>query len=570
MRHFWIKKAAAVFCALLLCGCALLPSGAVFATSSSVPVASSSTPTPTPTALDIMLITPLPATQTVQLGQSVKLAVVAEVTGGNPSKYTLHYQWYKNGEKCQNAEGTTSSYTVTSNEIGNYTLRIDCTEKDKTEIIKTVVAQCSVTLPTGGSGSLYVTAYAVQDANGNEKQHIGVGEKCQIVVGVRDGRFTSIPTKTDAYGNIANFKITTTTSFATPTFGDIRMTSPKMVDGELEYAIVFNDIMYTGGENKLGIDVAYNDQSIAMQNLSVGISQCFNPAAVSTTKPTVMVRDFSFGGANVSAGTTFTLNLNSYNTSQIQGISDVTTTVTLPATITIAGGSNVALHPVVAPSGAFTDTFQLHVQNSAETGVANVTVAYSFYVQGTETPITSTQVVAVPIVQPDRFSFTSLDVPDEMYAGEENTITVNYVNKGKGILYNVSAEIAGNIDNPGQGQYMGNLNSGTEGSVDFAVKTDGIGPVSGVITISYEDVNGTVKKQTQEFSAQMLPAHTGGDMPIMPDIEAPQEEAGMPWWGWTLIGLGGVGGAAAVVAGVKKAKAKKRAAELADSEDDEE
>lgn len=569
MRHFRMKKAAAVFCALLLCvATILMASGAVFAedsSSSSSSSSSSATAAPVPT-----IISNLPASMEVENGKTINLAVAAEVLD---KTYTLSFTWYRNGNKLETVSGEGKNIlAVSSNDVGVYRVVIHCLDGEKKEVSSVLSNECSVTLgkAQGGKGTLYVTAYAVQDANGNEKQHIGVGEKCQIVVGVRDGRFTSIPTKTDAYGNIANFKITTTTSFATPTFGDIRMTSPKMVDGELEYAIVFNDIMYIGGENKLGIDVAYNDQSIAMQNLSVGISQCFNPAAVSTTKPTVMVRDFSFGGANVSAGNTFTLNLNSYNTSQIQGISDVTTTVTLPATITIAGGSNVALHPVVAPSGAFTDTFQLHVQNSAETGVANVTVAYSFYVQGTETPITSTQVVAVPIVQPDRFSFTSLDVPDEMYAGEENTITVNYVNKGKGILYNVSAEIAGNIDNPGQGQYMGNLNSGTEGSVDFAVKTDGIGPVSGVITISYEDVNGTVKKQTQEFSAQMLPAHTGGDMPIMPDIEAPQEEAGMPWWGWTLIGLGGVGGAAAVVAGVKKAKAKKRAAELADSEDDEE
>ena len=88
----------------------------------------------------------------------------------------------------------------------------------------------------------------------------------------------------------------------------------------------------------------------------------------------------------------------------------------------------------VPAGGSYQTTCTLQAQSSAETGVANVTVEYRYYIKGTDEQLTSSQLITVPIVQPDRFSFTSMDLPQEMYAGEENTITVNYVNKGKGCL----------------------------------------------------------------------------------------------------------------------------------------
>ncbi|MEG1175592.1 MAG: hypothetical protein RSD62_02995, partial [Ruthenibacterium sp.] len=514
-----------------------------------------------------IFITDLDATATVAEGGSVTLAVVFS----SPKDAT--YQWYKNGVAIPSA--TSNIYKIlAAKKEDEGTYYVEATEPGSTSQ-KVKSTACKLTLGTPpaatSSGALSVTSYTVQDASGAEKQRIGVGEKCQIVIGLRDGRFKTMPTKTDAYGNIANFKITSTSSFATPTFGDLRMTTPKIVDGDLEYAVVFNDIMYMGGDTKLGFDVSYNDQSIAMQNVVVGISQCVNPSEVSTSKPSVMVKNSSYGGANVNAGTAFPLVVTSYNTSKLQGITDVTVSLSLPATITLAGGSNVALHDMVPPSGSFSDTFALQVQNSAETGVANVTIAYSFYVQGTDAPLTSTQIITVPITQPDRFSFTSLDIPDEVYAGEENTITLNFVNKGKGILYNLSTEISGNINDPGQNQYIGNLASGTEGSVDFTVKTDGIGPVVGMITVIYEDVNGNEQKRTQEYSFNVIAAPKSEEMP-MPDDMNPDgmPSAGMPWWGWLLIVGGAAGAGGTVIAVVKKKKAKQRAAALADEDDGDE
>ncbi|MEG0167997.1 MAG: hypothetical protein RR709_09035, partial [Ruthenibacterium sp.] len=251
---------------------------------------------------------------------------------------------------------------------------------------------------------------------------------------------------------------------------------------------------------------------------------------------------------------------------------DVMTTISLPAQLTLAGGSNTVLTSAVEAGASFANTFQLQAQNSAETGVVNITVNYTYYMKGAEAQLTSSQLITVSIVQPDRFSFTTMDVPTELYAGEEGTLTLGFVNKGKGILYNLSAEISGNLENPSQMQYVGNLASGTEGSVDFDILAKTAGTVSGVITLTYEDINGVEKKQTKEYSAVVGEAPVtdpgmDGMGPMMP--EEPEAKKGLPWWGWALIAGGGLTAIVVIVKIIKKKKAKKIERELAEDNDDE-
>ncbi|MEG2834217.1 MAG: hypothetical protein RR859_08615, partial [Ruthenibacterium sp.] len=167
-------------------------------------------------------------------------------------------------------------------------------------------APSSSTKPPVQSGSIYIVGYTVFGQNGDELQKVSVGEKCRIVVSLRDTRFTTEPNPTtepgrfDKAGNLVNMKITSTASFATPSFGDIKQTTAKVVNGELSYAAVFNDITYLGGENTLAFDIAYVDGSVAMQNVSIGVSECYDTAKGTSAKPTVMVRDSSYGTANVN------------------------------------------------------------------------------------------------------------------------------------------------------------------------------------------------------------------------------------------------------------------------------
>lgn len=420
------------------------------------------------------------------------------------------------------------------------------------------------------TGAFEILGYSVQDAAGNEIQKVTPGTKCRIVVAVRDGRFTSAPTKYDSYGNTVNVKITSTDSFASPSFGDIKQTNIRMTDKGYEYGILFNDITYLGGENTLAFDISYNDNSVAMTSSSVGISQCQTETQTGA-KPTLMVQSVGYGDQNVEAGKTFTLTITSYNTSKTSALTDVTTSISLPTGLMLAEGSNKVLTSQVAAGGSYTTTFQMQADASAETGPVNVTVDYTYYLSGTSEPMSASQMITIPIVQPDRFTFTTMDVPTEAYAGEEAYVSVDFVNKGKGILYNLSAEISGNMDNPGQTQYLGNLQSGTEGSAEFSVLASQPGTINGTIKLTYEDVNGNEKTQTKDFTMTITEIPVYDDYPVVDPGVDMQPETGfsMPWWGWLLIVVGCGVVIVVVVRIVKKRKAKKLALELAEDEEDE-
>lgn len=496
------------------------------------------------------------------------------VTEGDPlvltpmkSGVSVNGKWTKDGAAVPgdyiSLTGKLTIQSATLNDTGNYTFTADDTNLEPVTVNVTVTSK-------QGSGTVEILGYSVQDAAGNEIQKVTPGTKCRIVVAVRDGRFTSAPTKYDSYGNTVNVKITSTDSFASPSFGDIKQTNIRMTDKGYEYGILFNDITYLGGENTLAFDISYNDNSVTMTSSSVGISQCQTETQTGA-KPTLMVQSVGYGDQNVEAGKTFTLTITSYNTSKTSALTDVTTSISLPTGLMLAEGSNKVLTSQVAAGGSYTTTFQMQADASAETGPVNVTVDYTYYLSGTSEPMSASQMITIPIVQPDRFTFTTMDVPTEAYAGEEAYVSVDFVNKGKGILYNLSAEISGNMDNPGQTQYLGNLQSGTEGSAEFSVLASQPGTINGTIKLTYEDVNGNEKTQTKDFTMTITEMPVYDDFPAVDPGVDMQPETGfsMPWWGWLLIVVGCVVVIVVVVRIVKKRKAKKLALELAEDEEDE-
>lgn len=101
----------------------------------------------------------------------------------------------------------------------------------------------------------------------------------------------------------------------------------------------------------------------------------------------------------------------------------------------------------------------------------------------------SSESITLPIDFPDRFEMGIPQV-DEAYQGEECYISVSLVNKGRSGVYNLTARVEGEgMDNPGQSQYIGNLNAGTESTADFSVRYNEPGDFIGNIIVTYEDAN---------------------------------------------------------------------------------
>ena len=186
--------------------------------------------------------------------------------------------------------------------------------------------------------------------------------------------------------------------------------------------------------------------------------------------------------------------------------------------------------------------------------------------------VTGTTSISIPISQPDRFEVGQLQVPSSVVLGETASVSLSYVNKGKNPISNLEARLSGTNLGAGGYQYLGNLNAGTEGSVDFDLTPDAAGAVTGTITLSYEDASGEPRTITKDFSTTVEEMMFDPSM-MDPTIDEMQPQTtGMPVWGWVLIVACGVVVVVVVVVVIKRKKKKKAMAlaalEAEDSDED--
>ena len=122
------------------------------------------------------------------------------------------------------------------------------------------------------------------------------------------------------------------------------------------------------------------------------------------------------------------------------------------------------------------------------------------------------------------FHVNEIQTPTSIYVGDEYEVSVNFVNLGKNVVYNVTAQLEGNMQNSGERNFIGNVASGTEDSADFYITPTQAGTIEGQIVISYEDSNMNVKQVSKPFTIQVdeYPVYDPGiDVPVIDPV--PQE-----------------------------------------------
>lgn len=448
-----------------------------------------------------------------------------------------------------------------------------------------------------GAGAPYVSAYTVTDAAGNELQRIEEGQKCRIIIAVVDPRISVSTTKPDpndpaktinktpeeiaadkanwltpANGTplAANVKVTSTASFASPSLGDIStttFTADKITSNGLEYAIILNDITYLGGDNKLSLDLSYNNYALQLSTITQPISQCVGSSTEGAKASALVVTSASYGGGSINAGSDFALTVDVLASGGTVGAENVAVNLALPEQITVASGSTNIFVGNMKPGASTQVTFQLNASAVANGGSYNITVNVSGNSASDSAALTAQMPVTVPIVQPERFEISRTDFPEYLSMGEEGHASVSFVNKGKGIIYNVSAEITGDGITTTEGnQFIGNIAAGTESSADFTIQTANAGTLTGLLTVTYEDEKGNAKTLTKEFSMTVEEMQMGGGMDTMVPMEP--EPTGVPVWVWIVVGVGVVAAVVVVLVVLKKKKAKRRAAQLMEDDDE--
>lgn len=432
------------------------------------------------------------------------------------------------------------------------------------------VSQCDTTVeetptptptPTSGEG-VYVVASTVTDRAGGEVSTVEPGDVVNVVLKVVDHSSALLAVEADEIVARVNSSVFTYTGI-----GEISQLYSDTDEGGAYYGYVllFRDVIYNGGGNTFPIDLSYLDSSKPMQQFSVTLGQCLDKDPRTSN---LVIRESSYGSEVITAGTPFTLSLTVYATSGDETINDVIVSLTLPEGITLTGGSLSTYVGSMGPQSTKQVSFPILPSAAFTAGVANIGVSLTGTGSETGAQATSTgTTISVPVLQPDRFELGQLTL-EPMTVGMGGSVALSFVNKGKNAIGNLEATLSGtNLGAETTQQYIGNLNPGTEGSVDFDLNPETGGAVTGTITLTYEAADGQIKTVTKDFSttAEEMPVYDDfGDFDPGMDVMEP-EKTGLPIWAYLLIAAGV---AAAVIVAVVVLRKRKKAKKLAELEDD--
>lgn len=278
--------------------------------------------------------------------------------------------------------------------------------------------------------------------------------------------------------------------------------------------------------------------------------------------PNIIITNFAYGGDSVAAGSKFNLDFTFQNKGQV-AVTNMVVTVDGAEGFAIAGGTNTFYVDALWAGYSMTQTVPMQALASAKSGAQPVTVnfRYEYVDAGARSSSQSDVKISVPISQPDRFEISDPVVPDQVIAGQENTVTMEYVNKGKGDIANVEATMEGEgFDATMKTQYVGNVASGATGTIGYAFTPHASGELKTTLKVTYEDSDGQTK--TKEFPltipvTDMQPMDNSGMADPNMDKSANQ---GLPVPAYVAIAVGVVAVIAAIVLLVRrrrKQKAKK-------------
>ncbi|QNK42067.1 COG1361 S-layer family protein [Caproicibacter fermentans] len=309
---------------------------------------------------------------------------------------------------------------------------------------------------------------------------------------------------------------------------------------------------------------------------------------VGDSKPQLIIESYDFGGKAVTGGQEFNLVMNVRNTGSVPidnckmtvgsdtGDSDSDKSTAVGSVFTPSQSSNTFFIPSLGSNASVKKEIALLPKADAAPNSYGVIVNFSYdaVVDGKRQTLTSEETITIPLAQPIRFEVGDPVLSNPFYMGEAGQISIDYVNKGKSKVYNVSVELKGNFDTEESSQYIGNLDSGASDSFQANLTPQKEGSLSGTATFSYEDASGKVLTVAKDFSCDVQAAEAptmGGADGLNPDGTpgANPEKTGPGWKLWAGIAASAAVVAAGIVFFLKKRKAKKmRLLEEAEDYDD--
>ena len=347
----------------------------------------------------------------------------------------------------------------------------------------------------------------------------------------------------------------------------VTVKAPDKIESQMQTIDATLSFYYDNGTQLTG-----GSASGSVNVLSTVTKDTKDEETIASPTPIVILSKYNYGGSSVAAGSSTNLSFSFTNTSKTIKIENVMVTVTGGQDLMLNGSTNTFYFESVAASGSKTVTVPMKAAQliSASAQDVKIDVTYEYVDQNARKSGNATLSLSVPLYQPDRFELSEPKTSYTGYVGEETSLTIDYVNKGKSAINNVEATISGDIDSPTPYQRVGTIDGGKNGTIAFAVTPQLEGENQVKIVITYEDSNGNTKERVFEATVEAMayePTDPGMDDPGMID---PEPAHTFPWK-YVIIALVVIAIIALIVLRARKKKAKQKAEQaLWDKWDEEE
>lgn len=306
----------------------------------------------------------------------------------------------------------------------------------------------------------------------------------------------------------------------------VTVKAPDKIESQMQTIDATLSFYYDNGTQLTG-----GSASGSVNVLSTVTKDTKDEETIASPTPIVILSKYNYGGSSVAAGSSTNLSFSFTNTSKTIKIENVMVTVTGGQDLMLNGSTNTFYFESVAASGSKTVTVPMKAAQliSASAQDVKIDVTYEYVDQNARKSGNATLSLSVPLYQPDRFELSEPKTSYTGYVGEETSLTIDYVNKGKSAINNVEATISGDIDTPTAYQRVGTIDGGKNGTIAFAVTPQLEGENQVKIVITYEDSNGNTKERVFEATVEAMayePTDPGMDDPGMID---PEPASTFPW-----------------------------------------
>lgn len=215
--------------------------------------------------------------------------------------------------------------------------------------------------------------------------------------------------------------------------------------------------------------------------------------------PNIIISSYEYD-KDLKAGQAFILKLVLLNTSRQNTIENLVMSVEAGEALSIEDSSNTTYIERLKPHETYTKEMRLKVlpQGVLENAKLDISFKYEYLKKEERAQVTSAEKFAIRFSQPDRFSVGDIQKEKEIYANEEATVSIPYVNKGKTAVYNMEARMETGMTSEETYKFLGNVEPGTSGTIDFFVTALEPGKQKVKITLTYEDASGNEKTVEKE------------------------------------------------------------------------